>query len=684
MNNQRSFIVATMFLLMLLIPLGAFAQNLKVFDIDRQVTKSDRGFPRDDPPAAAANGNWLTPINYAGGTLHMRAEIRRQPVPQSMRLQFCMWQYNFTLETCTSQRAVSGQAGTVVTWTSSIPNMWKKDGKDMDWANPRQRYGMVVKNSAGLPVSDFRDWNWNGENPDAWYPLDIKFSVVAVPVGGTFVGWTSAVLAAPPGPVGGGVGGGVTAPSISTQPANQSAIAGQSATFAVVASGTAPLSYQWQRNGVNIPGATGASYTTPATTLADNGAVFRCRVSNTAGNVTSGSATLTVTGGSGGGNNVVQNAGFESGTSGWNFYTNATGSFTVAGPGDGSANAAVVTTTTVGTNIQLNQSDLALQPNTAYRLTFSAYSNTGRDLRVSVLKHGSPFTNYGLNRAIANLTTGWQSFTFDFTTTGFSTPVTDARLMFWFASDAAPGDQFRIDNVSLATAASSTPVSGLVAAYNFDEVSGATVLDASGLGNHGTLNGAAIRTDGKFGRALFFDGYSNWVTLPDARALDLTTAMTLEAWVHPNQLNDRQPILAKQGTTKGSPHRGYMLSAGDPSGQGRVEVEIFKDDNNKSSLLSSAALNTSDWQHVAFVYQYVGDGSSTMTLYINGVARGSSTAAVGPVQKNAQPLELGRYYWSSGYARYFNGLIDNVRIYNRALTASEIRTNMDTPVGTDR
>jgi PKD repeat protein len=289
MYNQRSFIIATMFLLMLLIPLGAFAENLKVFDIDRQVTKSDRGFPRDDPPAAAANGNWLTPINYAGGTLHMRAEIRGQPVPQSMRLQFCMWQYNFTLETCTSQRAVSGQAGTVVTWTSSIPNMWKKDGKDMDWANPRQRYGLAIKNSSGAPVSDFSGWNWSGEDPDAWYPLDIKFSVVVVPVGGTFVGWTSAVLAAPPGPV-----GGVTAPSISTQPANQSAMAGQTATFAVVASGTAPLSYQWQRDGANIPGATGASYTTPATTLADNGAVFRCRVSNAAGNVTSAGAVLSV------------------------------------------------------------------------------------------------------------------------------------------------------------------------------------------------------------------------------------------------------------------------------------------------------------------------------------------------------------------------------------------------------
>ena len=155
--------------------------------------------------------------------------------------------------------------------------------------------------------------------------------------------------------------------------------------------------------------------------------------------------------------NVVQNAGFESGTSDWRFYTNAKGAFTVARPGGGSANAAVVTTTTVGSNIQLYQPDLPLQPNTAYRLTFSAFSNTGRDLRVTVQKHGSPYTNYGLYRAIADLGTGWQSFTFDFTTTGFSTPVTDARLMFWFASDAAPGDVFRIDNVSLTTAGASTP-----------------------------------------------------------------------------------------------------------------------------------------------------------------------------------------------------------------------------------
>ena len=85
-----------------------------------------------------------------------------------------------------------------------------------------------------------------------------------------------------------------TAPSITTQPANQTVTVGQTATFKVVAAGAAPLSYQWQKNGTAISGATSASYTTPATTSADNGAQFRVVVSNVAGNVTSNAATLTV------------------------------------------------------------------------------------------------------------------------------------------------------------------------------------------------------------------------------------------------------------------------------------------------------------------------------------------------------------------------------------------------------
>ena len=94
-----------------------------------------------------------------------------------------------------------------------------------------------------------------------------------------------------------GVGNPPVAPTIATQPANQSVNVNQTATFTVVANGTAPLNYQWQQGTTNIPGANSASYTTPAVTQADNGSTFRVVVTNGAGNVTSNPATLTVTSG---------------------------------------------------------------------------------------------------------------------------------------------------------------------------------------------------------------------------------------------------------------------------------------------------------------------------------------------------------------------------------------------------
>jgi hypothetical protein len=83
-------------------------------------------------------------------------------------------------------------------------------------------------------------------------------------------------------------------PTITTQPANQTVTVGQSGTFSVSATGTAPLAYQWQKNSANITGATSATYTTPVTTSADNGVKFDVIVSNSAGKVTSAQATLTV------------------------------------------------------------------------------------------------------------------------------------------------------------------------------------------------------------------------------------------------------------------------------------------------------------------------------------------------------------------------------------------------------
>jgi len=78
----------------------------------------------------------------------------------------------------------------------------------------------------------------------------------------------------------------------------------------------------------------------------------------------------------------------------------------------------------------------------------------------------------------------------------------------------------------------SAVLSPLVAAYSFNEGAGTSVGDASGNGHTGTVTGAA----GQFGGALSFDGTDDWVTVADAAGLDLTTGMTLEAWVNPTAL----------------------------------------------------------------------------------------------------------------------------------------------------
>ncbi len=84
------------------------------------------------------------------------------------------------------------------------------------------------------------------------------------------------------------------APSITTEPASRTVTAGQTASFSVAATGTAPLTYQWRQNGTAIGGATSSTYTTPATTTSENAAQFTVVVSNGGGSATSSAAILTV------------------------------------------------------------------------------------------------------------------------------------------------------------------------------------------------------------------------------------------------------------------------------------------------------------------------------------------------------------------------------------------------------
>ena len=190
-------------------PPGGVGKEIKVFDWNWPVIEADRGFPKVEAVAkpssrifemlAGSNGDWTSPVDYANGTLHMRVQVKSQPVSQPMQIQFCVWQWetptsgwSTSRETCTPTANVQGVAGNQVTWSATIPNMWKKDGKPIVWKNPRTRYGIAIKNKNGVPVTDYNGFVlWAGEDPKKWYPLDARFTVVAVPKGATFSGWSN-------------------------------------------------------------------------------------------------------------------------------------------------------------------------------------------------------------------------------------------------------------------------------------------------------------------------------------------------------------------------------------------------------------------------------------------------------------------------------------------------------------
>ena len=147
-------------------------------------------------------------------------------------------------------------------------------------------------------------------------------------------------------------------------------------------------------------------------------------------------------------NNLINNPGFESGKTPWLFYTNGVGTFSVEPPTYAGINSAKIALSTIGTNMQLYQPGVALEPNTRYQLSFAAYSNTGHDIRVRLFKQVTPYTPYGLDYT-ANLGTNWAVFTTQFTTSGFASNVTDARLQFYLIPFATAEDVYYIDNVKL-------------------------------------------------------------------------------------------------------------------------------------------------------------------------------------------------------------------------------------------
>ena len=207
---------------------------------------------------------------------------------------------------------------------------------------------------------------------------------------------------------------------------------------------------------------------------------------------------------------------------------------------------------------------------------------------------------------------------------------------------------------------------GLVSHWKFDEGQGTTAYDSAGT-NHGTISGAQW-TAGKTDSALDFDGVNDYVNCGDGASLDGMAAITLSAWIYPKGWGgiDRGRILSKRV----DPHNAYELGVnGDLGelGKNRIAASFYGYNDVIGVFSSNNSISLNQWFHIAAT-----SNGSQQKIYINGIEDGSSNVNIGNIRDAAANLWIGQI--TSAYINgAFDGTIDEVIVFNKALSAEEIQ-----------
>ncbi|RZN42511.1 MAG: DUF11 domain-containing protein [Methanosarcinales archaeon] len=203
---------------------------------------------------------------------------------------------------------------------------------------------------------------------------------------------------------------------------------------------------------------------------------------------------------------------------------------------------------------------------------------------------------------------------------------------------------------------------GLVAEWRFDEGSGSVLVDSSGNGNDGVIYGATW-VEGKCEGALRFDGVDDYVDCGSDASLEFgTSTFTIETWV---KTTDTTTDGWKGIVGRWDDSNGYWLQYAPSTGAWAFGW------HGSTFLNPTKRIGDGNWHHV--VSKRV--GLTSAELYIDGAFIGSRTDLPRTSSDTIDPLSMGRL--SSGYGRYFKGIIDEVLIYNRALTAEEIKQHYE-------
>ncbi len=218
-------------------------------------------------------------------------------------------------------------------------------------------------------------------------------------------------------------------------------------------------------------------------------------------------------------------------------------------------------------------------------------------------------------------------------------------------------------------------IAGLVAAYAFDEGTGRTPADSSPIGNRGTLMGGASWAPGRYGTALATNG-TGYAEAVDLQALTPGTASTFEAWVYLTSPPGGLASIINKWSQSVDDEYLFGLSsnrrlyfAWKTTGAAAWGTPSYNETTAESGELQVGA-----WTHVAVVR-----AGATLTFYINGDVVATSTVMdTNPFRDGRNTLRIGAQGRGT-ISSSFPGLIDDVRIYNRALTQAEIQQDMNTP-----
>ena len=206
----------------------------------------------------------------------------------------------------------------------------------------------------------------------------------------------------------------------------------------------------------------------------------------------------------------------------------------------------------------------------------------------------------------------------------------------------------------------------IVGAWLFEEGSGKTAKDSSGQGNNGEIQGGPKWVNGKFGKAMEFDGQADYIVIKDADSLDLNH-MTVAAWVKLAGYADDQRVITKEEGVN-DPYTVYSLQI---SGAGDTKLEFRPTLNGaRQRIESTADVPLDQWTHLAATY----DGTE-VTLYINGEID-KSTPVAGEMMTNDKDLWIGASeFWTP---RFFSGIMDEAVLLNESLSQDDIKSLMTT------